>query len=359
MRYRHVKVVIVGAGINGLCTAWQLAQELDGAEIVLVDRFPVGHARGSSHGEERIIRSSYESAHWVAAMLRSQAELWPALEDAVGLPLIHPGPAVFWGPEAGPLPTYAHAVRVAGARVEELAVAEARARFPHMRFPDAERVLVDHHAGVIAAAQTMRNLEAWLDANGVRRLVGQVLSLDEDANGVLVRTPEEAVRCEAVVVTAGPWVGALLPAFAPRVGVTRQSVGFWTMDAEVGRTPEWVHLGADGIHYGMPTLRGGVMKAAHHRRDGATDDPDVEVGPDPAALAAVEARLGEWFDPGPGARLDARTCFYTNAPDDAFLLEAAPGHERVLVVSACSGHAFKLAPLTGEAAARWAVKVAG
>lgn len=359
MRYRHVKVVVVGAGINGLCTAWQLAQELDGAEIVLIDALPPGHPRGSSHGEERITRSSYESAHWVAAMLRCQAELWPALEEAVGVPLVHPGPAVFWGPEAGPLPAYAHAVRVAGARVEELAVAEARARFPHMRFPDAERVLVDHHAGVIAAAQAMRNLEAWLDANGVGRVVGRVAELREDAEGVTVRTADDAVRCEAVVVCAGPWVDRLVPSFATRVKPVRQTVGFWAMDAEVGRTPEWVHLGADGLHYGLPTLRGGVMKAALHAKTDTADDPDADVAPDLSSLAAVEARLGEWFAPGPGARLDAQTCFYTNAPDDAFLLEEPPGHQRVLVVSACSGHAFKLAPLTGEAAARWAVRVAG
>ncbi len=357
--HQAVNVVIVGAGINGLCTAWQLAQEFDGADILVIDRFPSGHSRGSSHGEERITRSSYESAHWVAAMLRAQAELWPALEEAVGVPLVHPGPAVFWGPESGPLPAYAEAVRVAGARVEELDVADARARFPHMAFPDAERVLVDHHAGVIAAAQAMRNLEAWLDGHGVRRVVGDVVALEEDAGGVTVRTDTGTLRCAAVIVCAGPFVARLVPSFASRVRPARQSVGFWEMDAEVGRTPEWVHLGADGLHYGLPTLRGGVMKAACHAKPLGVDDPEVEVAPDLAALTQVEARLAEWFTPRPGRRIQADTCFYTNAPDDAFLLEEPPGHTRVLVVSACSGHAFKLAPLTGEAAARWAVKTVG
>ncbi len=359
MRYQHVKVVIVGAGINGLCTAWQLAGELDGPEIVLVDRFLPGHARGSSHGEERITRSSYESAEWVAASMRSRNELWPALEAAVQASLVVPGTAVFWGPEDGPLPTYAAACRMAGSRVEEVDVATARARFPHMTFAGADRVLHDHLAGVIAAARTMRALEAWLDAAGVRRIQGTVASIAEDDTGVLVKTADDAIRAEAAVVTAGPWVGALVPALRPRALPLRQHVGYWQMDVQAGRTPPWVHLGKTGLHYGLPTLAGGVMKAAKHRVVGSEDNPEVEVGPDLLELDEVGVQLREWFAPGPGPRIDADTCFFTAVKDEAFILEEPPGKTRVLAVSACSGHAFKLAPLTGEAAARWAVRVAG
>ncbi|MSQ02910.1 MAG: FAD-dependent oxidoreductase [Myxococcales bacterium] len=359
MRYQHVNVVIVGAGINGLCTAWQLAGELDGAEIVLVDRFPPGHTRGSSHGEERITRSSYESAAWVAASTRSRTELWPALEATLGQALVVPGTAVLWGPENGPLPLYAAACRMAGSGVEEVDVATARARFPHMTFAGAERVLHDHLAGVIAAARTMRGLEAWLDAAGVRRVQGTVAAIVEDSTGVLVTTADDAIRAEAVVVTAGPWVGALVPALRDRAAPLRQHVGYWQMDAQAGRTPPWVHLGKAGLHYGLPTLAGGVMKAAKHRVVGPGDDPDAEVDADLAELDEVGVRLADWFAPGPGSRLHADTCFFTAVADEAFILEEPPGQTRVLAVSACSGHAFKLAPLTGEAAARWAVRVAG
>lgn len=359
MRYQHVKVVIVGAGINGLCTAWQLAGELDGVEIVLVDRFPPGHSRGSSHGDERITRSSYESAEWVAASVRSRNELWPALEAAVGQSLVVPSPAVFWGPEDGPLPTYAAACRMAGSRVEEVDVATARARFPHMTFAGADRVLHDHLAGVIAAARTMRALERWLAAAGVRNIQGTVASMAEDATGVLVTTADDAIRAEAVVVTAGPWVGALVPALRDRVLPVRQHVGYWQMDVFAGRTPPWVHLGKTGLHYGLPTLAGGVMKAARHRVVGAGNDPEAEEDADLAELDEVGVRLAEWFAPGPGPRLDADTCFFTAVKDEAFILEEPPGQTRLLAVSACSGHAFKLAPLTGEAAARWAVRVVG
>jgi len=44
-------------------------------------------------------------------------------------------------------------------------------------------------------------------------------------------------------------------------------------------------------------------------------------------------------------------CIYTNTPDDAFIVDVHPDHRKVVIVSACSGHGFKFAPVIGEAAA--------
>jgi sarcosine oxidase len=351
------RILVVGAGINGLCAAWQLLRHMPGSDILLVDRFLPGHGRGSSHGDERIIRSSYATAEWVRAMVYTRAELWPQLEADVGARLVHPGPAVFWGPEAGPIGAYSEAVRGAagsGVHIEEIDVVEARRRFPHMRFPDAERVLHDHDAGVIAAARTMRALERLLADAGVRRLQARVTGLDEDDAGVTLQTSEGPLRAEHVVLAAGAWIRDLVPSLAPRAMPAYQHVGFWEMDVAVGRSPAWVHLGVEGLHYGLPTFDG-EMKAAFHRTGTGEDDPDTEEWPDPAELERVREKLSEWFVPGPGARIGWDTCLYTNAPEDAFVLEEPPGHRRVLAVSACSGHAFKLAPHTGERVAAWVV----
>lgn len=49
--------------------------------------------------------------------------------------------------------------------------------------------------------------------------------------------------------------------------------------------------------------------------------------------------------------LKAVTCLYTVTPDFGFLLDTHPESERVLIVSACSGHGFKHSPAIGEAIA--------
>ena len=43
-------------------------------------------------------------------------------------------------------------------------------------------------------------------------------------------------------------------------------------------------------------------------------------------------------------------CLYTNTPDRHFLIDWTS--DRVLLVSACSGHGFKFAPAIGELAAQ-------
>jgi sarcosine oxidase len=53
--------------------------------------------------------------------------------------------------------------------------------------------------------------------------------------------------------------------------------------------------------------------------------------------------------------LRSSVCLYTVTPDFGFVLDAAPGAPRVLVVSACSGHGFKHAPAVGECAAALAL----
>lgn len=44
-------------------------------------------------------------------------------------------------------------------------------------------------------------------------------------------------------------------------------------------------------------------------------------------------------------------CMYTNTPDGQFAIDLHPGDARLVVISACSGHGFKFAPVVGEIAA--------
>jgi glycine/D-amino acid oxidase-like deaminating enzyme len=56
-----------------------------------------------------------------------------------------------------------------------------------------------------------------------------------------------------------------------------------------------------------------------------------------------------------GLLMRALACLYTNTRDHHFAIDTHPRHERVLIVSACSGHGFKFASAIGEAAAQWSL----
>jgi glycine/D-amino acid oxidase-like deaminating enzyme len=42
---------------------------------------------------------------------------------------------------------------------------------------------------------------------------------------------------------------------------------------------------------------------------------------------------------------------YTNTPDGDFIIDLHPNDPRIVVISACSGHGFKFAPVIGDIAA--------
>jgi sarcosine oxidase len=42
---------------------------------------------------------------------------------------------------------------------------------------------------------------------------------------------------------------------------------------------------------------------------------------------------------------------YTNTPDRHFVIDLLPDDSRIVVISACSGHGFKFAPVIGDIAA--------
>jgi sarcosine oxidase len=50
----------------------------------------------------------------------------------------------------------------------------------------------------------------------------------------------------------------------------------------------------------------------------------------------------------PGTFLRAKTCLYSNTPDEHFVIAPHPAHDAVTVACGFSGHGFKFVPVVGE-----------
>jgi len=345
--------LVVGGGIHGLATAWQLARR--GVErVALVERFRLHHDRGSSHGFARITRSTYSDVRYVRLVRVAHAEDWPRLERESERALIHRCDGLFFGPPEGELERWAAAVAAADAGgVERLDAREARRRFPAFAFPDASFALHDTTGGVVAAADTMLALDRRCRVEGVHVLEDtRVLAIDPAADPVVVDTDRGRLLAERVVVTAGAWVGELVPALRGAVTVSRQHVGYFDVGAagELGRFPVWVYVGdeARGLYYGLPAFGRPGIKAALHGVSASADDPDEHPGPDAGAIARVREFLSHQLAVPVGPELHAETCLYTNTSDERFVIGPLPGHANVVVGSICSGHGFKFGPLMGR-----------
>src|SRR5262245_62563660 len=71
--------IVLGTGGVGSAALSALASR--GVRALGLDRFPPGHARGSSHGQSRMIRQAYfEHPDYVPLLLRSYT-LWAELEQ--------------------------------------------------------------------------------------------------------------------------------------------------------------------------------------------------------------------------------------------------------------------------------------
>src|SRR6478609_5598766 len=77
---RHRNVVL-GAGAMGSAAAYHLARR--GEPLLLIEQFPLGHDRGSSHGAARITRHSYADAGVPLYLRTGGISLSPAGGDYV------------------------------------------------------------------------------------------------------------------------------------------------------------------------------------------------------------------------------------------------------------------------------------
>src|SRR5512134_2391044 len=83
--FSDFEYLIIGAGVMGSAAAYHLARA--GRSVLLLEQFDIGHTRGSSHGESRIIRLSYDHPTYVQ-LAQAAYRLWAELEQDAGQVLL-------------------------------------------------------------------------------------------------------------------------------------------------------------------------------------------------------------------------------------------------------------------------------
>lgn len=147
----------------------------------------------------------------------------------------------------------------------------------------------------------------------------------------------------------------------PPLAVHRQ-VLFWFEPTDPasygrGRFPVfiWMHGAGPGDYlYGFPIQPGdrGIKVATEVYDDPATHPDTIgrEVGPGEAE-AMFRTHVSGRLRGVTAACSRSQTCFYTTTADSDFLVDRSARDDRIVVVSACSGHGFKHSAAIGEAVA--------
>jgi glycine/D-amino acid oxidase-like deaminating enzyme len=339
---------VIGAGVFGAWTAWALRNA--GASVVLVDTYGVGHARASSGGESRVTRLSYGGDPLYSTMARESLEAWDALSARQGEPVLHRLGVLWFSPAQDDYMAKSLAWLEQN-RVEHrrLDLAALRAAYPQIVFRDNESGFVETRSGALIAGRGVRAVvrDAGLEA---RTLKAGPPERDGDAYRLA-----EGLRARNLVYACGPWLPVLFPdVLSGRIVPTRQEVyhfGATAGDARFspGALPVWADFNEGEIVYGFPDLEGQGFKFAFDAH-GPVVDPDTQsrqVGAE--GIARARAYLSQRFpDMARAPLIHARVCQYENSSNGDFLIDRAPGHDRVWLVGAGSGHGFKHGPAVGR-----------
>jgi glycine/D-amino acid oxidase-like deaminating enzyme len=340
-----MRVVIVGGGIAGLCTAWALRR--GGHEPVVLEQGPVPNPLGSSFDEHRMTRFFYPEPSGYGAMVEKARADYELLWADLGETLYRETGILGLSCEAGDWIDRSMPSIVAQGLVHTmLTPQEVAARWP---FIDAGGLSYGVHmakGGVLFAARIVASL--------ARRLGEAVhshtsVSAIDPARAAARLADGSEIAGDALLVAAGPWIGRLVPALAGRAESHRQVAIYLEAPAPYraawDAAPAIVDFGGANDVYAFPSVAGTRIKFAfgEYRRRLEPDRERAVAADEPATiLRQYEGRLRDLA----GYRvLDARSCCYTMTTDRRFVVERLS--ERAFAISACSGHGFKFGASLG------------
>ena len=335
-----MKVAVVGGGVMGAAASWRLGKR--GADVVCFDRFSPPHANGSSHGESRSIRSAYFEGAFYVPLVREAFSLWRELESVSGSELLKITGALYIGSATSELVVGARqSAGQHGLDIEDLNAGKLRKRYRGHIARDGDVAVLDRQAGILNPEGAVTAMLAQVADVRCGQRIDSIESLLEEF--------------DAVVVAVGPWTPELID-WIP-LKIERQVHAWLTIARDADwftpdRFPVFIRQTEQlGYMYGLPTLDGASVKIGRHH-DGDFTDPDhIQRRVGDADLDPLRLMASTYLRGVSGHVMRTLTCMYTNTPDQDFVVDFSPSDRRVVVLSPCSGHGFKFAPVIGDIAA--------
>lgn len=346
-----MKVIVVGGGIMGLCTAW--AARRAGLEPVLYEQGSIPNPLASSCDQHRLIRFTYGAMDGYARMVHDAYAAWERLWQDLGQRHYHEtGTLVVAREEDGWVrASFEHLEKMA-VPVQELRPAEITERLPFLDLAGVRFALFTPTGGTLFAERILRDLSRWLADHRVPVHTETKVEAVDPARAA-IRTADGAEDAgDVLILTPGPWTPRLVPALRGRITPSRQVAVYLEPPAE--QLAAWRAApalldqfeAARGGFYAVPPVGDTHLKIGDHGFS-LRGHPDREREPTPedirATLVLARTRLAD-FDRYRVS--EARTCFYSISAEERFIAEPL---ERAWVLAGFSGHGFKFGALMGEA----------
>uniref|UniRef100_A0A1A7WRR5 Peroxisomal sarcosine oxidase n=2 Tax=Iconisemion striatum TaxID=60296 RepID=A0A1A7WRR5_9TELE len=348
--------VVIGAGVQGSFTAYQLAKQ--NRKTLLLEQFVLPHSRGSSHGQTRIIRKAYKEDFYVHMMEESYKQ-WAQLEEEAGVKLYRQTGLLVMGPEKSEeYQLVKTKLQNNNIPVVILNRDNFNQHIPGVHLSEGHGAMVEVTAGLLYADRALRTVQGQFQKLGGTIRDNEKVTDIKPGPLVTVSTSAGVYQAKSVVITAGPWTNALLAHTGLQLPleVVKINVCYWkekvpgTYDVK-RRFPSFIVTECEETKehiYGLPANEyPGLMKICYHtgsptdpdQRDRQTDRSDIDI------LQRYVARCFPGLIPEPAV---VESCMYTLTPDHLFVLDCHPSHNNIIIGAGFSGHGFKFGPVIGK-----------
>jgi len=351
------KIIVVGAGINGVTAAIELKTR--GHNVVLVDPGPLPHPLAASTDISKAVRRAYGADEDYTALADRSIKLWRKWNEEFGQELYHEVGVMFVRQrEMKPGDFEQESFKVLqtrGHKIERMNSAQLWKRFPAWD-PEVYRDgVLELEAGYAESGRVVAALVARARSLGIELSDGVRFSrLNETGGRVsgIVLDDGQRIAADFVVMAVGAWTPYLLPFIKHFFRANGQAVfHLKPRHPELFAAERFPVFGADITttgYYGFPINRDGVVKIANHGpgREMSPESPKRVVTPED------ERNLREFLSSTFPALADApivysRICMYCDTHDGHFWIARDPEREGLVIAAGDCGHGFKFAPVLG------------
>ncbi len=352
------RLVIVGAGIVGLSTAYTLLKQ-GMKRVTVLEQATIDHSQAASHGISRLLRFEYGGDKLYSEMVRLSLKRWQDLERISRRTLYTQTGLLVLGNENDNFTQSSYyTLRELGHSPERLTRRSCTQRFPQFNTQTYDMLTYNIDAGMLHASSCLQTLR-----DRIRDLGGEIYEQQQVTHIIhgsqlrpirLQTASGGELAADRVVLATGSWVHRLLGELQLPVRLTRQYLLYFAqLPASLFGAFAFPAFIADDL-YGFPihnTCTGtgpGWLKAASHTfgmpaEPGGT--PDVEEHVIKQITQALYSLLPALQD-AELAHIDS--CIYDVSRDEDFILDYLPGDSRIVFATGMTGHAFKFGLLLGE-----------
>ena len=338
------EVVVIGAGVSGLSSAWWLAKE--GVDVILVEKGVIGWEASGRNGGGHDNRATEPA---VEPLARESLRLWPHLEDDLGYPVEYVQGKLSIAMTEQEFETKTRRAYEACQRIgieSELIDGDTVRKHMPIASPEIVGGLYSPWEGKSNPHRTCQAY-AWAFRDLGGRIFQDTPAIGFSTSGdrvTAVETPDGFIETDFVVCAAGPQTGILAELAGAFVPVAPGRVEI-IITAPVERHWTGGFLG-NGL-YGRQTIRGNLAYGG-----GPHEWVDVDLAtpkkPNTPLVRNIARRLMEMFpvvEEVPVIR--SWSCVVEQTPDNLPIIDVLDQPNNFLVVT-MSGHGYGPSPATGK-----------